>query len=113
MPQVDKDVLVEGFAEELAAGIRRALAGGFDGWVDDDLAFVRPWGVDLGRITSPVTVWQGDLDLMVPAAHGAWLAGHVPGAVARTPEGHGHISLVTAYRGRILDELLAASRAPG
>lgn len=103
VPQVDKEVLVAGFAEEMAAGIRRALAGGFDGWVDDDLAFVRPWGVDLGRITSPVTVWQGDLDLMVPAAHGAWLAGHVPGAVARIPEGHGHISLVTAYRGRILD----------
>lgn len=111
VPQVDKDVLVEGFAEEMAAGLRRALAGGFDGWLDDDLAFVRPWGVDLGSITSPVAVWQGDLDLMVPAAHGSWLAVHVPGAVARSAQGHGHISLVTTYRGQILDELLAASRA--
>ena len=43
---------------------------------------------------------------MVPAAHGAWLAGTLRGAEVRTPKGHGHISLVTEYRQEILDWLV-------
>jgi pimeloyl-ACP methyl ester carboxylesterase len=112
VPQADKDVLAGGFAERMAATMRRALAGGFDGWVDDDLAFIAPWGFDLATITVPVAVWQGDLDLMVPFAHGAWLRRHLGNATAHAAPGHGHISLVTSYRNAILDDLLAtAARA--
>ncbi len=106
VPQIDKDELTGGYADTMAATFRRALAPGFDGWVDDDLAFTQPWGFDLARITAPVTVWQGDLDLMVPFTHGAWLARAIPGATLRAVPGHGHISLVTQYRGAILDELV-------
>jgi pimeloyl-ACP methyl ester carboxylesterase len=107
VPDVDKRVLAGGFAERMAATLRRALAGGFDGWIDDDLAFVQPWGFDLGEIKIPVTVWQGDLDLMVPFAHGAWLRRHLPGAISHAAPGHGHISLITTYRDAIVDKLLA------
>jgi hypothetical protein len=55
----------------------------------------------------PVTVWQGDLDLMVPFAHGEWLKRHLPAAVARAAPGHGHISLVTSHRDEIVEDLLA------
>ncbi len=106
VPQADKDVLRGGYAEDFAATTRRALAGGFDGWVDDDLAFTRDWGVDLAAITVPVSVWQGDLDLMVPAAHGRWLVEKIPTAKERTAPGHGHLSLVTRFRAEILDELM-------
>lgn len=60
--QIDKEVLIGGYAEQMAAEMRRALEHGFDGWVDDDLAFTRPWGFDVRDIRLPVTVWQGDLD---------------------------------------------------
>ncbi len=106
IPQVDKDALVGGIADAFAATTRRALAGGFDGWIDDDLAFTEPWGFALASIDVPVTVWQGDLDLMVPASHGAWLASAIPGAVARAAPGHGHISLVTTFRDAIVEDLL-------
>jgi pimeloyl-ACP methyl ester carboxylesterase len=46
VPQADKDVLAGGFADSMAATMRRALEGGFDGWIDDDLAFIQPWGFD-------------------------------------------------------------------
>jgi pimeloyl-ACP methyl ester carboxylesterase len=108
VPDIDKAVLQSGFAVHMAAEIRRALAGGFDGWIDDDLAFVRPWGFELEGISVPVTVWQGDLDLMIPASHGTWLVEHLPTAQARTPRGHGHISLVTEHRLEVLDWLLVA-----
>ena len=106
VPEIDRQMLQGGYAEHMATEMRRALHAGFDGWVDDDLAFVRPWGFELSEIGVPVTVWQGDLDLMVPASHGAWLVDHLPGAQSRTPVGHGHISLVTQYRAEILEWLL-------
>jgi pimeloyl-ACP methyl ester carboxylesterase len=105
VPQIDRDALQGGYADAMAAGMRRALEHGFDGWVDDDLAFTRPWGFAVGEIDVPVTIWQGDLDLMVPAAHGAWLARHMPSARFAAVPGHGHISLVTNYRPEILDDL--------
>jgi len=106
VPQVDKDVLAGGYATRMADSTRRALDHGYDGWVDDDLAFTQDWGFDVASVTVPVTVWQGDLDLMVPKAHGEWLAAHLPNARYRAPEGQGHLSLVTALRDEILDDLL-------
>jgi pimeloyl-ACP methyl ester carboxylesterase len=105
VPPIDVEVLHGGYADQMAAEMRRALAGGFDGWVDDDLAFTRPWGFDVSDVGLPVTVWQGDLDLMVPFAHGRWLADHLPRATRRMVPGHGHISLVTRHRAEILDDL--------
>ena len=110
LPAIDREVLSGGYAEHMAAEMRRALAPGFDGWADDDLAFTRAWGFALASIRCPVTVWQGDLDLMVPFTHGRWLAREVPGARAVLVPGHGHVSLVTRFRDPILDELVAAGR---
>ena len=65
----DKAVLEGDEADAMAASMRSALAVSFDGWIDDDLVFVKPWGFDLGAITKPVFLWQGDDDFMVPHAH--------------------------------------------
>lgn len=105
VPEVDKEVLNGGYADQMAAETRRALEHGMDGWIDDDIAFTKPWGFDLSEVKVPVTVWQGDLDLMVPFAHGQWLAKHLSQATSQMVPGHGHISLVTRYRGQILDGL--------
>ena len=55
------------------------LRDGVDGWVDDDLAFVKPWGFDVGSITVQTSLWYGRGDTLVPGAHGDWLAAHIPG----------------------------------
>jgi pimeloyl-ACP methyl ester carboxylesterase len=59
--------------------ITDGLRDGVDGWVDDDLAFVAPWGFDVGSIAVPTSLWYGRADTLVPAAHGDWLAEHIPG----------------------------------
>lgn len=95
----------------LAAGLQRALMSGTDGWRDDDLAFVTPWGFDLDTITSPVAVWQGEHDRMVPASHGRWLAAAIPGAVLHLEPTEGHLSLDRRL-GDIIDELVDLGRRP-
>lgn len=107
---IDTQALADGEAERSASTMRRALASGFDGWIDDDLAFVQPWGFALDAIRVPVTVWQGDADLMVPHAHGRWLASHVPTARLAYVPGEGHISLLTNHRDVMLRELAEAGR---
>ena len=109
-PPVDQEALTGGYATMLAAAFRRALEAGFDGWIDDDLAFIQPWSFDVHAIRAPVTAWQGDLDRMVPLAHGQWLAQHVPHAQSRLVPEHGHISLVTRYRDEVLDDLVSHAR---
>lgn len=64
----DVAVVTGGLAEHLLASTARGLADGVDGWIDDDLAFVKPWGFDPAAITVPLQVWQGEQDLMVPPA---------------------------------------------
>ena len=83
---------------------RHGCAAGVDGWLDDDLAFTRPWGFDLGAITVPTYLWQGSEDLMVPFAHGQWLAEHVPGCAPHLEQGEGHLSLWSKLD-RIFDDL--------
>jgi pimeloyl-ACP methyl ester carboxylesterase len=109
VPQADKDALAGGFADSMAGTFRRALAPGFDGWIDDDLAFIEPWGFELSSLDVPVTIWQGDLDLMVPFEHGAWLRRHIPHANARAAPGNGHITLIANYRDAIVADLFATA----
>src|SRR5262249_45998940 len=56
---------------------------GVGGWVDDDLAFIEEWGFEVGEIDIPVLVVFGSTDVLVPAAHGEWLAAHVPGCTVK------------------------------
>ncbi|BCJ37411.1 alpha/beta hydrolase [Actinocatenispora thailandica] len=107
LPPVDRAVLTDEYGEDLAAGFREGMRSGVDGWVDDDLAFVTPWGFALESITVPVSVWQGSEDLMVPFAHGEWLAAHVPGARAHLLSGEGHLSIGLGFTAAMLDELTA------
>lgn len=107
LPDVDRAVLTDEFAEDLAASTREGLRNGIDGWLDDDLAFAQPWGFDLAEIRLPVTLWQGSADLMVPFAHGEWLAAHVPGVSVHLEAGQGHLSVTVGAVDRMLDELVA------
>ena len=103
--EVDKAALSGEFAELVATSMRGALSTGILGWLDDDLAFVRPWGFDLATVARPVAIWQGDQDRMVPFAHGEWLAANVPDARVHLLPGEGHITLGAQRIGEILDDL--------
>ena len=104
--EADKKALTPEVADVDAASFRRALSVSYNGWLDDDLAFVQPFGFDLAKVTKPVLVWQGDDDFMVPKAHSEWLAKHIPTAALNFVPGHGHISLGESYRTEIINQAL-------
>ena len=72
----------------------RGLEAGIGGMVDDDLALVADWGVDLAAVRAPVILLHGDADRIAPVAHARWLADRVPGAELVIRPGDGHISVL-------------------
>lgn len=93
LPESDRKILSR---QDVAQIIRETTneqnVNGVWGWVDDDLAFTKPWGFDPSTVRVPIAIWWGAEDVLVPPQHGEWLAANVPGAVTRVIEGGGHQS---------------------
>lgn len=107
LPDVDRRLVTGDYAAELVEHFSRSLAPGVYGWVDDDLAFLSPWGFDLKLLSGRhVSVWQGGHDLMVPSAHGSWLVSGVEGARSQLLPDDGHLSIVVGRAAEILDDLI-------
>lgn len=109
----DPTVMTGEFARHMHESFCLALQNGVDGWGDDDLAFTRPWGFDLAGLGVPVFLWQGEQDLMVPPAHGRWLADAVPNCRARLLPDDGHLTVLLNRPAEILADLAAAFRIQG
>ena len=71
--------------------VAEAAVNGVWGWVDDDLAFAKPWGFEVTEVEVPVLVRYGSTDVLVPPAHGEWLAANVPGAHVKVDAVAGHL----------------------
>jgi pimeloyl-ACP methyl ester carboxylesterase len=91
LPEVDRElgsrpefraIMKESFTEAVRQGSR--------GWADDDLAFAKPWGFELEDVTVETRVWQGELDVLTPRPHGAYVASRLPSARFELLEGGGH-----------------------
>jgi pimeloyl-ACP methyl ester carboxylesterase len=110
LPEVDRAILarpeyraimIESFVEAARQGVL--------GWADDDLAFTKPWGFELDDVTADTRVWQGELDVLAPRAHGEYVAGRLPNASFELLEGGGH--LLDEEWGVVLDWLRVGSGA--
>jgi pimeloyl-ACP methyl ester carboxylesterase len=73
-----------------------AMASGPGGLIDDDLAYVAPWGFDPAAVTVPTLIVHGGQDRVVPSSHGAWLARRIPAAELWLRPADGHISVLDA-----------------
>jgi pimeloyl-ACP methyl ester carboxylesterase len=76
--------------------VRPALAAGLAAQIDDDLAYVAPWGFEPAQVTAPVLLVHGALDRMIPPAHSRWLADHLQHAELWLREDEGHVSVLHA-----------------
>jgi pimeloyl-ACP methyl ester carboxylesterase len=82
---------------EIAAFIlensRAGIEPSWEGWFDDEEAFVRPWGFELSSIRVPVLHWQGEQDKFVPFGHGVWLSEQIPAGESHLSPDDGHLTL--------------------
>jgi pimeloyl-ACP methyl ester carboxylesterase len=74
----------------------RASSVGPDGLIDDDVAFAKPWEVDLGAIESPVLLIQGGADRMIPASHAESLLRQIATSELWLRPRDGHVSVLDA-----------------
>lgn len=80
----------------LGQDAQRAEQDGDDGLVDDDVAFVTPWGFSLEDVGVPVLVVQGLLDRVVPPAHGDRLVRGLPLGELWVRPRDGHVAVLDA-----------------
>ena len=90
---VDAAAISDELAAFLVLGFQDGLATTDEGWWEDGVAHLEPWGFNLEDIAIPVQVWHGRHDQFVPFQHGEWLAAHVPGAEAHLSDSDGHLTL--------------------
>ena len=73
----------------------------------DAVLFSRWWGFDISSISTPVFLWHGDADLVIPLVHGERMAALIPIRHSVVP-GEGHLAMLDAAEEAI--ELILAQR---
>ncbi|MFI6301716.1 alpha/beta fold hydrolase [Amycolatopsis thailandensis] len=71
-----------------------AIEGGPGALIDDDLAYVAPWGFQPSDVKAPVLLVHGGADRIAPVGHGEWLARQCATAELRVFPEDGHISVL-------------------
>jgi pimeloyl-ACP methyl ester carboxylesterase len=99
---VDAAVLTGTLAQYPVDDVRSGLAPGAEGRWEDDMAFMEPWGFDVGSIRTPVLLYHGRHDSFVSLGHGEWLAGQIPGVQAQLTDDDGHLTLTERHLGRTM-----------
>jgi pimeloyl-ACP methyl ester carboxylesterase len=104
----DRAALASDFGVWMHRAVQEALAPGDEGWVEDDIAiFHASWGFDPADITVPSKIWHSSDDTFVPAGHGRWLAGRIPGAESEIGDDDGHMRIMAKRYGDVQDWLAA------
>jgi pimeloyl-ACP methyl ester carboxylesterase len=91
------------FLDDLMNGSRTGLRAP----VDDVLLFGKPWGFSPRDLTVPVHWWHGDVDHLIPFAHGRHMASIIPGAQLHVVPGESHLGTLSEAED-VLATVLAA-----
>ncbi len=91
LPEVDRHALAarraeDGYHDRMSLSYRH----GIDGWIDDSIAFTKPWGFELSELTTRTSVWYGPADVLASRAHHEYLLSVIPDAQLHELHG-GHL----------------------
>lgn len=108
LPPRDQQTLLDPELRRLLTeSSREGLRPGVDGAAWDGFLFSRPWGFDLQQIRTPVRLWHGEKDVVVPVSMGHFLARNIPGCIAEFYPEDGHFSLPFSRMREILSAGIA------
>ena len=84
-PPDDQRIMSEpSWQESHSTGVREALRQGAEGWTDETLAILSPWGFEPEQVKPHVSWWAGEADINCPISA-------VRRYVDRLPSGHLHV----------------------
>ncbi len=99
LPKADKVVISDyGIKTMMFDNFAEGLRTSIDGWIDDNLAFVEPWGFDPSAIAVPVWLWHGTEDGYSPVEHSRWLAKAISGSELVLGHGRAHLGALVELR---------------
>jgi len=105
-PAVDRAALEErGSIVDAVAFVKESMRQGAEGCLQDYRVFGSPWGFDLGEVTVPVQIWEGEEDTTGPPEYRELLLRHLPQAELSLVPGEGHLSLLQHQAPAILRHL--------
>jgi pimeloyl-ACP methyl ester carboxylesterase len=107
LSDVDRAVLTGSLLEFLHGQAQEGMRPGAEGWKEDSLWGIEPWGFELSEIRIPLQLWHGRHDRFVPFSHGEWLAVHLPRAEHHLEPTEGHVSLFENRIPEVHDWLLS------
>jgi pimeloyl-ACP methyl ester carboxylesterase len=77
---------------QMITQLRDAFQNGAEGWFEDDVVTVRPWGFALENVRVEVWLWHGERDRLVPVSQGRYLATKMPRCTGMFLPDDGHLS---------------------
>lgn len=91
-PPDDQRIMLEPSWQEChSAGVREALRQGGEGWTDETLAVLSPWGFDPDEVKPHVAWWAGEADINCPITAVRRYVERLPSADLHVWEGAGHL----------------------
>ena len=91
-PQDDQRIMSEPtWQRSHSLGVREALRQGGEGWTDETMAILSPWGFEPQEVTSHVSWWAGAADINCPLSAVRRYVGSLPSAQLHVWEGAGHL----------------------
>jgi pimeloyl-ACP methyl ester carboxylesterase len=106
LSEADAAVFTPQLAQYFVDTAADGLGPGGEGWWEDGVADLEPWGFAFADISVPVLLLHGKQDRFVPFGHGVWLAAHIPGVEARLTDDDGHLTLTARHLGEVYEWLL-------
>ena len=108
LPLRDQAVLKEtAVRNALASSFVESLRHGSGGGAHELSILCRPWNFDLREIRTPIALWHGELDTIVPVGMGRKIASQIPQCRAAFFSEDGHYSLLVTRRESMLRDLRA------
>jgi pimeloyl-ACP methyl ester carboxylesterase len=91
-PQDDQRIMSESAWQEThSLGVREALRQGGEGWTDEVMAILSPWGFEPEEVKPHVAWWAGEADINCPIAAVRRYVDRLPAAELHVWEGAGHL----------------------
>ena len=100
--------LYEVMGQELLDSLLSALTPDAMGYVEDDRAWLKPWGFKTEDINVDVDIWLGKNDVFIPAPHAEWLSRHTKHSTLHLLDDQDHISIWVENKEQIMENAIRA-----